>query len=216
MLNLKDIGILVLVPYSLLIKLLLTMTDDFLSDDDKKLFREQMRSVTPLKKSVSKNLDKAPSIKAITHRKAKTPPLIRQEKNYFLSDFISEPVLSNSILSYAQPSLPSKRFKALRHGQIRWESRLDLHGLYSDKAKEALCIFITNQVAQNKRCVLIIHGKGGQEGAAPVIKNLVNRWLRQMEEEVLAFYSAQPKDGGHGAIYVLLKNTRIDEDPIQY
>ena len=73
MLNLKDIGILVLVPYSLLIKLLLTMTDDFLSDDDKKLFREQMRSVTPLKKSVSKNLDKAPSIKAITHRKAKTP-----------------------------------------------------------------------------------------------------------------------------------------------
>lgn len=179
------------------------MTDDSLSDEDKALFREQMRSVKPLKKSVDKIQEKkTPAPPKKIHR---NEPLFRkQEKEYFLSDFISETVQSHSVLSYAQPSLPNKRFKALRHGQIPWEARLDLHGLQAEKAKEALCHFISTRAEQNKRCLLIIHGKGGQEGAAPIIKNLVNRWLPQMDE-VLAFHSALAKDGGHGAVYVLLK-----------
>jgi len=37
-----------------------------------------------------------------------------------------------------------------------------------------------------------------------VIKNKVNSWLRQ-HQDVLAFHSAMPKDGGNGAVYVLLK-----------
>ncbi|RUR09281.1 Smr/MutS family protein [Legionella sp. km772] len=182
------------------------MTDDSLSDEDKALFREQMRSVKPLKKSVLKNQDKAPSVKPLKpiSPKERKYPAVKPEKNYFLSDYISEPVQSHSVLSYAQASLPSKRFKALRNGQIPWEARLDLHGLQAEKAKDALCHFISTQLAQNRRCLLIIHGKGGQEGAAPVIKNLVNRWLPQMEE-VLAFHSALAKDGGYGALYVLLK-----------
>lgn len=179
------------------------MTDDSLSDEDKALFREFTRSVKPLKESVSKVTDKKAPPKP-TKRKESKIPAVKQDKEYFLSDYISTPVQSNSLLSYALPSLPSRRFKDLKNGRISWESRLDLHGLHAEKAKEALCRFISMQVAQNKRCILIVHGKGGQEGAAPVIKNLVNRWLPQMEE-VLAFHSALAKDGGHGAIYVLLK-----------
>jgi DNA-nicking Smr family endonuclease len=76
--------------------------------------------------------------------------------------------------------------------------------LYANPAKEALCQFITEAMHRQQRCVLIIHGKGGQQGTPPVIKNLVNRWLPQINE-VLAFYSALPKDGGSGAVYVLLK-----------
>lgn len=70
-----------------------------------------------------------------------------------------------------------------------------------------LCQFIQTQAELGKRCLLIIHGKGGIQGAPPVIKNLLNRWLPQINE-VIAFHSALPKDGGSGAIYVLLKRNR--------
>ena len=89
-----------------------------------------------------------------------------------------------------------------------------MHGLTTEAARDALYKFIKTQTENHKRCLLIIHGKGGHEGAPPVVKNLVNRWLPQFDT-VLAFHSAQPKDGGHGAVYVLLKRNRELQDDLR-
>lgn len=178
------------------------MTDDFMSDEDKALFLDHMRSVTPLNKKIKR--ENTPAPKPPIPPKRKDLPQTINKKEYYLSDVIKDTVLSEMTLSYAQQGLSYQRFKELKTGQIRWEARLDLHGLKSDNAREVLCDFIRNQAANNKRCLLIIHGKGGHQGSPPVIKNLLNRWLPQMDE-VLAFHSALPKDGGTGAVYVLLK-----------
>ena len=56
------------------------------------------------------------------------------------------------------------------------------------------------------RCAHIIHGKGYRSGERqPVLKRKVNYWLR-LRPDVLAFCSATPRDGGTGAVYVLLRN----------
>lgn len=181
------------------------MTDDSLSDEDKDLFREHMRSVKPLKEPTKKTSSKAPSIpKPI---KKRTSTLTKPQKEYFLSDFINDTVQTETRLSYAHSSVATKQLKALRNGQIHWEAKLDLHGKHVDAARQSLCQFIETQTQNDKRCVLIVHGKGGQEGAPPVIKNLVNRWLPQIDD-VVAFHSALPRDGGTGALYVLLKRSR--------
>jgi DNA-nicking Smr family endonuclease len=181
------------------------MADDFISDEDKALFREHMRSVKPLKE---KNLRLKPvrTRSPIPPKKCPAPEM-EQQKKYYLSDTIINEVLSHTTLSYAQSSLSQQRFKALKNGHISWEARLDLHGLAREKAEDALCRFIHFQAQNNTRCLLVIHGKGGREGTPPLIKNLVNRWLPQMDE-VLAFHSALPKDGGTGAVYVLLKKNK--------
>ncbi|MCW8409707.1 Smr/MutS family endonuclease [Legionella sp. PATHC035] len=181
------------------------MADDFLSDEDKALFREHMRSVKPLQKQAKqvKVVQPKPSVPP----QKRTPQATYPKKKYYLSDMIVDTVLSETILSYSHSSLASQRFKALRHGQIPWEARLDLHGLKSENARDTLCQFIQTQAENNSRCILIIHGKGGYQGAPPVIKNLLNRWLPQLDE-VLAFHSALPKDGGSGAVYVLLKRNK--------
>jgi DNA-nicking Smr family endonuclease len=188
------------------------MADDFLSDEDKALFREQMRAVKPLnEKTKQVSRPTSPPVEKIP--KTVTSSVVGKKtvskKEYYLSDFISETVLSNTILSHCDPGIPAKRFRALKNGLIPWEARLDLHGLMTEAAREALSHFIQTEANKNKRCLLIIHGKGGHQGAPPVIKNLVNRWLPQFDE-VLAFHSAQAKDGGHGAVYVLLKRNRED------
>lgn len=176
------------------------MSDDSLSDEDKALFRDHMRGVNPL----NKNNTKIPTEKPKPSPRPRKNPDPLPTQTYFLSDYITDTILAETILSYAHPSIPHRRMQELKKGQIPWQGRIDLHGLTTEAAREALCTFIQNQSQQDKRCLLIIHGKGMHQGTPPVIKNLVNRWLPQLEE-VLAFHSAQPKDGGAGAVYVLLK-----------
>jgi len=66
-------------------------------------------------------------------------------------------------------------------------------------------------MAQDKRCVLIIHGRGhGSKDHIPVLKNALKSWFtrRALRKKILAFTTARSCDGGAGAVYVLLKKFR--------
>lgn len=172
------------------------------SEEDKSLFRKAMEEVKPLATTrvLTQTSPKVPPLQPPVER-IFTPP---RKETFFLSDHYVQTVQAESVLHFFVSGLPTKRRKALSHGHIRWEARLDLHGLYADGARDALLGFITQQVTRKTHCVLIIHGKGGSEGKPPVLKNLVNHWLPQLAA-VLGFHSALPRDGGNGAVYVLLK-----------
>lgn len=108
-------------------------------------------------------------------------------------------------LLYSRPGLQHSVMRKLRRGQYTIEAQLDLHGNTVSEARERVNAFLRDMQAQDKRCVRIIHGKGkSSEGKLPVLKGKVNAWLQQWDQ-VLAFCSARPNDGGTGAIYVLLK-----------
>jgi DNA-nicking Smr family endonuclease len=99
----------------------------------------------------------------------------------------------------------------LGRGQLAIEARLDLHGLTQDEAHAKLAGFIRRSVAAGKRCVLIITGKGFKPtGETGVLRQVVPRWLNKpsMRRDIVALRHAQPKDGGEGALYVLLKRDR--------
>jgi len=109
-------------------------------------------------------------------------------------------------LSYMQPGIQKQVFRKLKRGQYSIEAELDLHGLTREEAQQHLNQFIVEIRDRGIRCVRIIHGKGyGSSNQGPVIKPLVNQWLRK-RDEILAFCSARPVDGGTGAVYVLIKS----------
>ena len=92
----------------------------------------------------------------------------------------------------------------MRRGQFAVQAEIDLHGLGREAAHDALREFVADAVTSGLRCVRVIHGKGRRSGSrGPVIKRVVDHWLRRMEP-VVAFVSARPVDGGTGAVYVLL------------
>ena len=95
--------------------------------------------------------------------------------------------------------------KKLRKGYFSIEAELDLHGLTSREAKQHFSDFLRNCTERCLRCVHIIHGKGYRSfNNTPVLKNKLNIWLKHYPA-VLAFCSANPADGGTGAVYILLK-----------
>lgn len=122
-----------------------------------------------------------------------------------LSSAASEIVESEQELLFVSPGVQLRLMKRLRRGHLPWQQGLDLHGYSIDDARTELVRFVRDSVAAGLRCVLVMHGKSfTQAGQPALIKSHVNDWLRQLPE-VVAFCSAQPQDGGAGALYVLLR-----------
>ncbi len=98
----------------------------------------------------------------------------------------------------------------LRRGRMRPEARLDLHGHTLDNALRALNGFIDRAAHEGMRCVLVITGKGPVGRAGGTIRSEFPRWLNRadLRPRILAFAEAQPRDGGAGAFYVLLRKRR--------
>lgn len=95
----------------------------------------------------------------------------------------------------------------LRRGHWSVQAELDLHGLVSDEAHDALSDFIVAARHRRYRCVRVIHGKGlTSPNKEPVLKGKVRRWLAHWDE-VLAYTEAPRHAGGGGALLVLLKGT---------
>jgi DNA-nicking Smr family endonuclease len=108
-------------------------------------------------------------------------------------------------LSFIAPGLQNNVLKKLRRGFFGLDSEIDLHGLTSNAAKQQLLHFLHDCVNSGCRCVHIVHGKGYRSANnQPVLKNNLNLWLRQ-HKDVQAFCSAPPRDGGTGAVFVLLQ-----------
>lgn len=99
----------------------------------------------------------------------------------------------------------------MRRGQLPIEARIDLHGLTEEDAHRALVSFVIGAQGAGRRCVLVVTGKGlRQDGRAGVLRRNVPRWLNEAPNRarILAFCHAQPRDGGEGALYLLLKRRK--------
>lgn len=106
-------------------------------------------------------------------------------------------------LFFVRPGIGEDVVKNLRRGFWSIQAHIDLHGMRTDDAREAVATFIHKAVMHDLRCVRIVHGKGLNSQGAPILKIRTRRWLRQ-KEEVLAYVEAPPEDGGSGAVRILL------------
>ena len=109
------------------------------------------------------------------------------------------------------PGLDKRSAQRLKRGQLPVDDRIDLHGMTQAEAHGALDDFLASAQGAGHRCVLVITGKGVRpDGATGVLRAMVPRWLNEPPNRarVLAIDTAQPRHGGAGAFYVLLKKSR--------
>ena len=99
----------------------------------------------------------------------------------------------------------------LKKGKIRPEKIIDLHGFTQFRAHSYINEEILKCYKSNIRSLLIITGKKyGKLGAEGVLKKEVPKWLNlsPLKEIILMTSWAIPRDGGEGALYVLLRRVR--------
>lgn len=116
----------------------------------------------------------------------------------------SGPLEAGDSLRYRRDEISPRVLRRLGRGHYAVRDELDLHHVDAARAEAMLRSFLAEARAEGAGCVRIVHGKGRHADGAPVLKNLVDRLLRQ-RADVLAFHSAPPAQGGTGAVVVLLR-----------
>ena len=157
------------------------------------LWREAMRSVTPLHRRSA----------AVSAASVSMPPAAAKEKHV-------GQVRPSALDHFA--GIDRANAERLKRGLHRIEARLDLHGKTEAEAHHALAAFIHSSAEAGRRCVLIITGRGLGPTGPGVLKRAVPRWLEGVElrRKILAIAPAQPRDGGAGALYLLLRRHRAE------
>lgn len=109
------------------------------------------------------------------------------------------------------PGVDARTLIRLKRGLIPPQAEIDLHRMTQEEAHQRLIGFLAGSQKAQRRCVLVITGKGfGADGQVGVLKAAVPRWLNEPpnRERILAFAHATPPFGGEGALFVLLRRLR--------
>ena len=201
-----------------------------ISDDDRRIWQQVTETVTPLHETLfapaqDGSPQHAPDTTAAKARVTAQPAPAGLPQLGFTPDAIVSASLSGAAIPRSLPALPPdvlqvgalhmmdrRTAERLKGGRMIIAARIDLHGMPAVAAQAAFERFIISSHARGHRCVLVITGKGQRSGTdGGVLKRELPRWLNlpQIRPLVLATTPAQPKDGGAGAMYVLLRRERL-------
>jgi len=115
--------------------------------------------------------------------------------------------------------LDSKIFQQLKAGSLSAEGRLDLHGQNTDQALDSLLFFMRESYLAGRRMVLVIPGRGkNSPRGLSILRQEMQTWLTRepLRRITLAFCTAQPKDGGAGALYILLRKMKKNQGKVAW
>jgi DNA-nicking Smr family endonuclease len=177
------------------------VTKKYITEEDSRLFRQLVGEV--------RHVNNQNELLHVRDKPPKPYPMSKPSElvNELTRTLIDQPskVGPEESISFTANGVQKSVLAKLRKGSYIAESEIDLHGLTNDLACSQLMAFLNASVTSGYRCVRIIHGKGYRSSATlPVLKNEVNNWLRQ-HAAVKAFCSASFRNGGAGAVDVLLK-----------
>ena len=165
--------------------------------NDRAVWTEAMRGVTPL-----------------PGRRAPAPPPLSASDPPPAAE---RPAVAEGLSAEAAPppfapfaGIDRANAERLKRGRRPIEGRLDLHGRTQAEAHRELIDFVEASYRGGRRCVLVVTGRGLGPDGPGVLKSAVPRWLAEagLRRRILAVAAAQPRHGGAGALYLLLRRQR--------
>ncbi|WP_116368742.1 DNA endonuclease SmrA [Parahaliea mediterranea] len=180
-----------------------------MADDELSLFEQEMAGVKRLQQDerVARR-GGGESAQALAHRRHAAVTDSHVDPNT-LSDREITPLDPWYVLEFKRPGVQNGVYRKLCQGRYEMEARLDLHRMTVAVARREIFDFIEQCYEYGLRSVLLVHGKGERKAElarSGVLKAYVDVWLRDLDT-VQAFHSAQPRHGGTGAVYILLRKS---------
>ncbi len=170
--------------------------------DDKTLWAAALDGVTPIEQ----------------RPRLKRPPARVKGAQQFAQD--ESQVMPDAMATFIEPDefdagdeaefrasgVSRQQVRKLRRGEYSIQGTVDLHGLTRLEAANEVRDLLQRAECNGWRCIKIIHGKGLRSpNGRPVLKSRVETALRR-SDRVLAYATAPPWSGGHGAMLVLLRS----------
>lgn len=181
-----------------------------MNSEDKDLFSQEMSDVVPLKRKPRAGVSRGGAARDLSVERRRQAAVQEQTRDCnTLTEQGIAPLDHWYVLEFKRPGVQNGVFRKLRQGRYEAEARLDLHRMTAAAARRELFDFIAECYRLGLRSVIVIHGKGESRAdreRSSILKGCANQWLRELDV-VQAFHSAQPRHGGTGAVYVLLRKS---------
>ena len=102
-------------------------------------------------------------------------------------------------------SLDINNDKKTRRGRVDIDAKIDLHDMTQTEAQPALFRAVMRASKHNKKCLLVVTGKGTQLNG--VLRRRFPHWINDpsLRPHIATYAQAHIKHGGSGAWYVFLK-----------
>jgi DNA-nicking Smr family endonuclease len=110
-----------------------------------------------------------------------------------------EPKEEHEPLNQKRPSSAARNLRNLEP-----QATVDLHGMNSRQAEQALDDFVLQCRRRGLRKILVVHGKGHHSQGEPVLQSVVRRYLEK-SPHTGAFGPAERRHGGRGATWVVVR-----------
>lgn len=193
-----------------------------LTDADAALWREVVKTVTPLCRPSRSGHSGHHGSDPLALVEEHSGHPINRSNGQSVDSFKSRPLHANletappkagaePLIVDAPQGTDRRTAQRLRRGRLAIDAQLDLHGYSLAAAHGRLLEFLRSAQAHGRRCVLVVTGKGRRNSGEPgKLKSAVPAWLNEplFRPMVLSVAHAQPKDGGSGALYILLRKAR--------
>ena len=174
-------------------------------------FLKNMKCVKPIKKD-------SPIIKTKTTIKKN----VKLDKKTNIKNTNKETITEHKVSSSEFKLSFGEVNKELKRGKINIDRRIDLHGYGLVEAHEKFISEVKKNYNKNKRCLLIITGKGvhkkiqNEQDTNPKlfygkIKNSIINWINEdhLKQYILTYQDAGFEHGGDGALFVYLRKRKF-------
>lgn len=186
-----------------------------LDGEDAASFASAMQGVKPVDDSRGRALTPPAPAAPIRHKSVERDYLTEfTEGKYEFALECTEEFFEGHVMGL-DPLVVSK----LRAGNYSPEAHIDLHGLNAEQAYTALLDFVRASYNQGRRNIIVVTGRGkNSPGGLSILRQNMQDWLTKdpFKRAVLAFCTAQPKDGGAGALYVMLRKLKKSQGKIRW
>lgn len=135
------------------------------------------------------------------------PAAFIAEKNTALAGQGVRPTKADTAKPPPRFGLEQKAKRRLARGHMEIDARLDLHGMTLAEAHRSLIGFVSSAVAQEKKWLLVITGKGMRgEGK---LRRALPEWLSgpPLAQQIAEYGASAPNHGGDGAFYLRLRKS---------
>jgi DNA-nicking Smr family endonuclease len=176
-----------------------------LSDEDKDLWESFTEDIKPIDKN------------SIGDEQKNSLPVRKKRQTYNKSTTVPSSQNNHELSHGNVDDIDRKNARRFKQGKMNIDARIDLHGMTQTQAHQALHDFILHNYHEQNRNLLIVTGKGNSnprkhwnDPKSGILKEMVPKWLNESDIRpiILSFSYATQRDGGQGALYVLLKRKR--------
>lgn len=106
-------------------------------------------------------------------------------------------------------NIDRQTWRKIDKGQIKTQGKLDLHGMSLAQAHRTFINYIKTSIAQNKKCIIVVTGKGNREKGTGAIRRELPYWAQEPKIAPYIHSFSEPAKNPGRTVIILRRKKKV-------